>query len=56
LNISSIYINIYYINADNLINKKNKLDIVIQERNPDMIVITEVYPKTSKATDISESE
>ena len=49
-------INIYYTNADSLIKKKDELDIVIQERNPDMIVITEVYPKTSKSTDISESE
>ena len=49
-------INIYYTNADSLINKKDELDIVIQERNPDMIIITEVYPKTSKSTEISESE
>jgi len=49
-------LNIYYTNADNLINKKDELDILIQERNPDMIVITEVYPKTSKSTDYTVSK
>ena len=38
-------ITIYYTNADGLLNKKDELELIIKEKKPSFIVITEVFPK-----------
>lgn len=45
-----------YTNADNLINKLDELKARIVKINPDICIITEVYPKTGDSTDIFPSE
>ena len=37
---------VYYINADFLLNTLNELQVQINLLNPDIIVVTEVFPKT----------
>ena len=39
-----------YFNADNLLNKRNELKLVIAEHNPSMIGISEVVPKNCETT------
>ena len=41
-----------YINADNLINKMYELRTKVVVTNPDIIIITEVYPKSGDSTEI----
>ena len=36
---------IYYTNADNLLNKRNELQLVIASKQPDVLVITEIFHK-----------
>ena len=49
-------LSIYYTNADNLLNKFDELLTRVQLDSPDILIITEVFPKTGKATDISPVE
>lgn len=49
-------LHIYYTNADNLLNKRQELEVEIEVCDPDIIVITEVFPKTCSATDILDKE
>ena len=36
---------IYYTNADNLLNKRNELQLIVASKQPDVLVITEIFPK-----------
>ena len=47
---------IYYTNADNLLNKRNELQLVIASKQPDVLVITEIFPKNIESTKISQAE
>ena len=47
---------IFYTNADNLVNKIDELKVRVILKRPDIIVITEVYPKSGESTDIFPSE
>lgn len=49
-------LSVFYTNADNLVNKLDELKVRIQLRSFDVLVITEVYPKTGSSKDISDSE
>ena len=49
-------LSIYYTNADSLLNKRDELQTEISAKDPDFIVITEVYPKSVKPTDINRVE
>ena len=40
------------VNADNLINKMYDLSARVVVTNPDIIIITELYPKTGDSTEI----
>ena len=46
----------YYTNADNLLFKLDELKVRIQLVSPDILIITEIYPKTEKSTDLTEEE
>lgn len=46
----------YYTNADCLLNKIDELEVVIQQKQPDIVVVTEVYPKNRAAADIDSNE
>ena len=43
---------VLYTNADNLMNKMYELRARVVVTNPDIIIITEVYPKTCDSTEI----
>ena len=47
---------IYYTNADNLLNKRNELQLIITSKQPDVLVITEIFPKNILSTKISQVE
>lgn len=47
---------IYYTNADCLLNKIDELEIIIQQNQPDIIVVTEVFPKNKTPQDIDPNE
>ena len=47
---------IYYTNADNLLNKRNELQLIITSKQPDVLVITEIFPKNILSTKISHVE
>ena len=47
---------IYYTNADNLLNKRNELQLIIASKQPDVLVITEIFPKNIESTKISQAE
>ena len=47
---------VFYTNADNLVNKIDELKVRVILKRPDIIVITEVYPKAGESTDIFPSE
>lgn len=49
-------LSIFYTNADSVLNKKDELEVILRRKNPDLIIITEVFPKYCKSTDICESE
>lgn len=49
-------LSVFYTNADNVMNKRDELKIEVQRYNPDIIVVTELFPKTGKSTDIFISE
>ena len=49
-------LSIFYTNADNLLNKHDELKVRIQLRPFDVLVITEMYPKTGSSNDISDTE
>ena len=47
---------IYYTNADNLLNKRNELQLIVASKQPDVLVITEIFPKNIESTKISQAE
>ena len=49
-------LSLYYTNADNLLFKLDELKVRIQLVSPDILIITEIYPKTEKSTDLTEEE
>ena len=49
-------LNIYYANVDSVLNKREELQVIVDNKDPDMIVLTEVYPKNVKPDDISQAE
>ena len=49
-------LSIYYTNADSLLFKMDKLKVRIQLISPDILIITEVYPKTGKSSDVTDAE
>ena len=49
-------LSLYYTNADNLLFKLDELKVRIQLVSPDILIITEIYPKMGKSTDITEDE
>ena len=49
-------LNIYYTNADSIINKREELQAEINLKDPDFVVITEGYPKSISPNDIFQSE
>ena len=46
----------YYTNADCLLNKIDELEILIQVIKPDIIIVTEVFPKNLKVSNIDSNE
>ena len=46
-------LSLYYTNADNLLFKLDELKVRIQLVSPDILTITEIYPKMGKSTDIA---
>ena len=46
-------IKIWYTIADSYLNKREEMLAEIELQNPDMIVISELFPKTVKSTDIN---
>ena len=49
-------LNIYYTNADSILNKREKLQAENNLKNPDFVVITEVYPKSVSPNIFSQAE
>ena len=49
-------LSIYYTNADSVLNKLDELKVRIQIISPDILIITEIFPKTGKACDIAVEE
>ena len=49
-------LSLYYTNADNLLFTLDELKVRIQLMSPDILIITEIYPKTEKSTDLTEEE
>ena len=49
-------LSLYYTNADNLLFKLDELKVRIQLVSPDILIITEIYPKTEKSSDITDEE
>lgn len=47
---------LYYTNADNFLNKIDELQITIQSIKPDVLIITEVFPKTVDSSKIIHTE
>lgn len=47
---------LYYTNADNLVNKRDELQIIINDKNPDILIITEVFPKNVESTKVLPAE
>ena len=45
-------ISIYYTNCDSVLNKREELSLEIDHFNPDIVVLTEVFPKGIVSTDI----
>ena len=43
---------VHKINADNYLNKREQMLVEIELQKPDIIVITELFPKTTNATDL----
>ena len=56
IDVSYDQVKIYYTNADSLLNKLDELEVVIELNNPDIIVITEVFPKNVNACEIDRNE
>ena len=46
----------YYTNADCLLNKIDELEVVISIENPDITIVTEIFPKNMKCTNIDNNE
>ena len=46
----------YYTNADCLLNKLEELEVLISIENPDIIIVTEVFPKNVKPSNIDQNE
>ena len=49
-------LSVFYTNADNLMNKIDELKVRLHLKSFDVLVVTEVYPKTGKPDDIQLSE
>ena len=47
---------IYYTNADNCLNKRDELVVLVEKLKPDILIITEYYPKNVESTTILQSE
>ena len=47
---------VYYTNADSLLNKIGELEVLIGIVKPDIIVVTELFPKTLNPTNIDKNE
>ena len=41
---------------DSVLNKREELQVIVDNKDPDLIVLTEVYPKNVKPDDISQAE
>lgn len=46
-------LSVYYTNADNLLSKLDELKVRIQIITPDILIITEIYPKVGKFSDVA---
>ena len=53
---TQLSLKVYYTNADNLVNKMNELEIIVSNQDYDIVVVTEVFPKNIKATNIDKHE
>ena len=49
-------LSLYYTNADYLLFKLDELKVRIELISPDILIITEIYPKTEKSTNITAEE
>ena len=49
-------ISIYYTNCDSVLNKREELTLEINHFNPDIIVLTEIFPKSIISTEILRQE
>jgi len=49
-------ITLFYTNCDSVLNKRDELDLEIERYKPDIIVLTEIFPKTTNSNDIYQSE
>ena len=49
-------ISIYYTNCDSVLNKRDELTLEINHFNPDIIVLTEIFPKSIVSTEILRQE
>lgn len=47
---------IYYTNANNLLSKNDELRILVSMKMTDIIIVTEVFPKSIQATNIDVRE
>ena len=53
---SSDSFSIFYTNADGLMNKRDELRVIIVDGKPDIIVVTEIFPKSVDSTSIQSVE
>ena len=49
-------ISIYYTNCDSVLNKREELTLEIDNFDPDIIVLTEIFPKSIVSTEILKQE
>ena len=47
---------IYYTNCDSVMNKKDELQVEIELYKPGLVVLTEIFPKGIKSTEIMDQE
>ena len=46
----------YYTDADCLLNKIEELEVLISIENPDVIIVTEIFPKNLNSANIDKNE
>ena len=47
---------ILYTNADSLLNKRDELEVEIHVNHPDIIIVTEAFPKNLDSREVCEAE